>query len=311
MRSFRSIPKTLPFTKADLRLPAARRKGRRNSISGVQTKVLLALEKGTFNLVESGGDFILKPVPEDARSRFAADIPANEHLTMQIASKLFGIQVAENTCVSFADGELAYLTRRFDRRDGLALRQEDLCQLAGRSEETHGESYKYDYSYEEMADVIRAACPAYAVELPKVFRQIVFDYLFCNGDAHLKNFSMYESELGDFVMTPAYDLLNTDLHYANDLTFMALSLFKDENTTTEAFETLGYYTEPDFVLLGRAYGLDERAVTSFLVQFRRKEPQVAEMVANSLLSSEAKTEYLRLFHERLAMFRNLERDMKS
>ena len=302
--SFRGrVPDVLPFTKADLRLPMAIRKGQRNSISGVQAKVLLSIVDGKFEVVESGGDFILKPVPEDSRSRFAADIPANENVTMQIASRLFRIQTAANKCVRFADGELAYLTRRFDRRDGVSVRQEDMCQIAGRSEETHGEAYKYDFSYEEMAELIRMACPASGVELPKVFRQILFDYLFANGDAHLKNFSVYESDLGDYVMTPAYDLLNTILHYPGDLTFMALSLFKDPDFATPEFESLGYYSTADFIVLGRAYGLDEKSVRGMLDEFRTRAPQVEAMVEQSLLSQDAKREYFRIFTDRLAMFR--------
>ena len=250
MSSLGRFPDTLPFTKADLRLPMAVRKSRRNSISGVQSKVLLSIIDGEFAVVESGGDFILKPVPEDSLSRFAADIPANENVTMEIASRLFRIRTAENKCVRFADGELAYLTRRFDRQNGATVRQEDLCQIAGRSEETHGESYKYDFSYEEMADVVRSVCPASRIELAKVFRQIVFDYVFANVDAHLKNFSVYESDLGDYVMTPAYDLLSTMLHYPGDLTFMALSFFKDPDFMTSEFESLGYYSTADFVVLG-------------------------------------------------------------
>ena len=303
MSSLGRLPDTLPFTKADLRLPMAVRKSRRNSISGVQSKVLLSIVDGEFAVVESGGDFILKPVPEDSLSRFAADIPANENLTMEIASRLFRIRTAENKCVRFADGELAYLTRRFDRRNGATVRQEDLCQIAGRSEETHGESYKYDFSYEEMADLIRMACPASRVELPKVFRQIVFDYLLGNGDAHLTNFSVYESDLGDYVMTPAYDLLSTMLHYPGDLTFMALSFFKDPDFMTPEFESLGYYSTADFVVLGRSYGLDENAVRGMLEECKKRRPQVESMVRGSLLSDEAKKEYLRIFTDRLAMFR--------
>lgn len=303
MSSLGKVPDVLPFTKADLRLPMAIRKGQRNSISGVQSKVLLSLVDGEFAVVESGGDFILKPVPEDSHARFAPDIPANENITMEIASRLFKIRTAENKCVRFADGEIAYLTRRFDRRNGASVRQEDLCQIACRSEETHGESYKYDFSYEEMAGLIRMACPASRVELPKVFRQIVFDYIFGNGDAHLKNFSVCESDLGDYAMTPAYDLLNTMLHYPGDLTFMALSLFKDPDFMTPEFERLGYYSTPDFVALGAAYGLDEEAVLGILDEFRLRRPQVEEMVAGSLLSDSAKEEYLRIFNDRLTMFR--------
>ena len=160
-----------------------------------------------------------------------------------------------------------------------------------------------EFSYEEMAELIRMACPASCVELPKVFRQILFDYLFANGDAHLKNFSVYESDLGDYVMTPAYDLLNTILHYPGDLTFMALSLFKDPDFATPEFESLGYYSTADFVVLGRAYGLDEKAVRMMLDEFQTRAPQVEAMVEQSLLSQDAKREYLRIFTDRLAMFR--------
>ena len=299
----RKVPTVLPFVKADLRLPIATRAGRRNSISGVQTKVLLSLVDGEFGIVESGGDFILKPVPEDSESRFAADIPANENVTMQIASQVFGIATANNACVRFADGELAYLTRRFDRRNGASILQEDLCQVAGRSEETHGSAYKYDFSYEEMADVIRSVCPSARVELVKVFRQIVFDYVFGNGDAHLKNFSVCESALGDYVMTPAYDLLSTTLHYPNDLTFMALSLFRDPDFMTKEFEVLGYYSLPDFIALGRSYNVDEQAVRAVIGEFRQKADAVESFVRQSFLSPDAQTEYLRLFRDRLAMFR--------
>lgn len=299
----KNIPKVLPFTKAELRLPVAVRKERRNSISGVQSKVLLSLVNGEFSLVESGGDYILKPVPEDSESRFAADIPANEHLTMQIARKLFGIKTADNCCIQFADGELAYLTRRFDRIKGMTVRQEDLCQVAGRSIETHGSAYKYDFSYEEMAEIIRSVVPAARIELSKVFLQILFDYIFANGDAHLKNFSVYESALGDYVMTPAYDLLMTSLHYPHDLTFMALSLFKDDDFMTKEFEELGFYTAPDFILLGKAYGVDEKNVRKMILKFKSSANAVEDMVNSSLLSPAARNEYLRVFHDRLNMFR--------
>ena len=160
-----------------------------------------------------------------------------------------------------------------------------------------------EFSYEEMAELIRMACPASRVELPKVFRQILFDYLFANGDAHLKNFSVCESDLGDYVMTPAYDLLNTLLHYPGDLTFMALSLFKDPDFMTPEFEMSGYYSTADFVALGRCYGLDEKAVHGILDEYRKSLPQVEMMVGQSLLSEDAKREYLHIFTDRLAMFR--------
>ena len=101
----------------------------------------------------------------------------------------------------------------------------------------------------------------------------------------------------------AYDLLSTLLHYPGDLTFMALSFFKDPDFMTPEFEKLGYYSTADFVALGRSYGLDENAVRGILGECKMRQPQVESMVYGSLLSEAAKKEYLRIFTDRLAMFR--------
>lgn len=46
-----------------------------------------------------------------------------------LSGKLLGISTADCGLLSFADGELVYITRRFDRNDGDSkLHQEDLVQ---------------------------------------------------------------------------------------------------------------------------------------------------------------------------------------
>ena len=84
----------LDFTRSDLNLPEIRDTTRRASISGVQDKVQLKRKRGGFSVVESGGDYILKPIPQNTAARFANDIPVNEYLTMRIASKIFGMNTA-------------------------------------------------------------------------------------------------------------------------------------------------------------------------------------------------------------------------
>jgi hypothetical protein len=59
----------------------------------------------------------------------------------------------------------------------------------------------------------------------------------------------------------------------------------------------------DFVTLGRSYGLDEESVRGIVDEFKTQLPQVEAMVAESLLSEDATKEYLRIFRDRLAMFR--------
>jgi serine/threonine-protein kinase HipA len=288
----------LDFSVSDLNLPSTRDKTRRASISGVQDKVQLKRVRGKYMVVDSGGDYILKPVPRNTFAELAADIPANEAVTMDIAGRLFGIKVAEHELVEMKDGEKAYLTRRFDRRDGELIQQEDFCQLAGRSPETHGENYKYDASYEELAGLVRRFCPAAIVENPKIFFVILFNYVFANGDAHLKNFSLYRSNQGDYVLTPAYDLLNTSVHFPGEPTATGLDFFADGHFT-EAYETLGFYSSADFLELGRAFGVAEDEVRGHIALFAERCAAVEKMLAESALSAEAKARYIFRFHDRL------------
>ena len=288
----------LDFTYDELGLVPTVEKTRRSSVSGVQEKVQLKRVRGGYEIVASGGDAILKPVPRNTAAKFAADIPVNEHLTMRIAAKVFGIHTAENELVLLRDGECAYLTKRFDRRNGRPIRQEDFCQLSGRSEDTHGSNYKYDASYEELADLMRRFCPSVAVENPKVFFIVLFNYVFANGDAHLKNFSLYQSPQGDYILTPAYDLLNTAIHFPNDPSAAALDFFADGHFTPR-YEVLGFYSSADFIELGRCFGVSEAEVRKMLALFPARSAEVEEEIAKSRLSNEAKARYLFLFKDRL------------
>ena len=75
-------------------------------------------------------------------------MPANEHLTMQIARQVYKLQVAENVLVFFRNGEPAYITKRFDLKpDGMRHGQEDLASLAGRTKHTAGSDFIYDICF--------------------------------------------------------------------------------------------------------------------------------------------------------------------
>ena len=186
---------------------------KRISISGVQEKFSVLLEKNKLRLVNEGerGTYILKPIP--AAGRRPDQMPANEHLTMQIARQIYQIETAENALIFFRNGTPAYITRRFDVGENAAkLAQEDFASLAGRSPQTHGEHYKYLGNYLELFQLMKKYIPAYTVEAPKLLKLLMFNYLFSNGDAHLKNFSLLETPMGDYRLSPAYDLLNSRIH---------------------------------------------------------------------------------------------------
>src|SRR5882757_6225260 len=217
----------------------------RHSISGAQLKHSLQLEGKKLVLASHAGQFILKPIPPAMLIKEAGEAPANEHLTMQIAARLFGINTAANGLVYFKDGTPAYITRRFDvRPDGTRHLQEDMAQISGRSHQTNGEHFKYEGSYEEIGRLIRQHVAAYLPALETYFRLVLFNYLFSNGDAHLKNFSLIQADEGDYWLSPAYDLMCTVLHTPNE-TDTALSLFEGD-INTPFYETYGYFGRSHF-----------------------------------------------------------------
>lgn len=186
---------------------------KRMSISGVQEKFSVLLDKNKLRLINEGeqGQYILKPIPSAGKRPEC--MPANEHLTMQIAKQAYGIETAENALIFFKNGSPAYITRRFDlKEDGSKLAQEDFASLSGRTPQTHGEHYKYTGNYYELFQILKKFVPAYLIEAPKLLKIIIFNYLFSNGDAHFKNFSLIETSMGDFKLSPAYDLLNSRIH---------------------------------------------------------------------------------------------------
>ncbi|MBA4388087.1 MAG: type II toxin-antitoxin system HipA family toxin [Verrucomicrobia bacterium] len=291
----RRFPHQLAFNRSDV-VEFRARTAEHMSISGVQDKISLKLVRGRLEPTDRDGEYILKPVPSTDIPRFKPDVPANEHLTMQIASQIFGMVTAVNACVRFADGELAYITRRFDRRHGRKIAQEDFCQLSNRSEESTGRNYKYDSTCEEAGRILRQYCGAYPVEAEKLFMRILFNYVFSNGDAHLKNFSLFESPLGDYILTPAYDLLCTSMHFPNEAR-TALDMFDDHETAS--FKANGFYKRPDFIKLAEIYGLNANRTEKMLSAFAMAGPSIIDLVDRSFLSAPAKADFANRFQDRL------------
>ncbi|UYZ65225.1 HipA domain-containing protein [Hymenobacter weizhouensis] len=262
-------------------------------MSGVQEKfsVKMASSSSTLELTQAGGQFILKPLPVIVVSPEA--VPANEHLTMQLARQVFRLPTAACAVPRFATGQPAYLTRRFDVLTAKSrLLQEDFAQLGGRTSQQHGANYKYDYSYEEMGLLIRRALPStYLPELTAFFRLLLFNYLVGNGDAHLKNFSLHRTPPNKaYHLTPAYDLLNTELHFPYE-SDTAVPLFADPATDPPAFTALGYYTHDDFLELGRRLGLPLSRVRKLLADIVGHESQVQALIDRSFLPEDLKTAY--------------------
>ena len=267
------------------------------SISGYQEKYSLRLVKKELQLVENKGTHILKPIPVE-RLELVEDMPANEHVTMQMASQIFKIKTAAAALIFFNDGTPGYITRRFDYKvDGTKYQVEDFATLLGKSPEAERDDYKYNASYLEMAELIKRYVPAAKVELVNFFRIVVFNYLVANGDAHLKNFSVMESEQGDYVLSPVYDLMCTALHLNDSDICMRDGLYEGDFNEPE-FQTTGMYTRASFTSFANKMEIPLKLAENILDEMTSKENAVKEIIGRSFLSDTAKTAYFKIFTDR-------------
>lgn len=267
----------------------------RISISGVQKKLSLILVKNKLRLTRSGehGQFILKPIPDDLTK--PNQVPANEHLSMQLAEQVFEIPTAPNALIFFKGGQPAYITRRFDRTTaGEKLGMEDFASLSGKTRQTHGADFKYEGSCEDLFRLLKLYGGAYRVDSLRLFRLILFNYVISNGDAHLKNFSLLETPSGDYILSPAYDLLCTRLHVKDPDVAFTNGLFADD-FATESFRANGYYAFDDFLALGLRAEIPEALVRRELAAVGASRPKVVDLVGRSYLSEECRELYLRYF----------------
>lgn len=268
------------------------------SVSGVQEKLSMVLDGRELRLAreEEQGEYILKPAPRDLKK--VQQAPMNEHLTMQLAEQVYGINTAANCLVFFADGTPAYLTRRFDLGEsGHKWGSEDFASLAGKTSENGGANFKYEYSYEALGKLLPQFLPAWQVEIEKLFQQVVFNYLFSNGDAHLKNFSVLENPQGDYLMSPAYDLLNTRIHVDDSDFALSRGLFVD-GFKSEAWQKQGHAGYEDFVELGNRLAMRPKRVDKLLRSFIERQEKVEQLVEQSFLDAPTQRGYLQAYRTR-------------
>ena len=272
--------KDLEYTAEEQRQEAFNRASRM-SIQGIQPKLSarLNIKEEKFEIVDTGGRYILKP-----QHQFFPEMPENEDLTMKLASEI-GLEIPVHGLIWSKDKTLTYFIRRFDRKgqnDKVAV--EDFAQLAGLTRDT-----KYDYSMEEVVDLINKFCTFPAIEKLILFKLVIFNYLTGNDDHHLKNFSII-TEDGKVKLSPCYDLLNTTIEYRKPDEEIALPLKgKKKRLTYNIIEYFG---------LGRCE-LTAKSIDKVLDTISSAIPVWKSLIDSSFLSNGMKEKYLKLLETRL------------
>ncbi len=278
----------IPYLEADLLQLADRMIQGKSTVTGVQPKLSLTIDKpdkqtNKLTIVGLWGEYILKP-----QSPIWEELPEIEDLTMHLA-QLSKIPTADHSLVVLKSGERAYITKRMDRQSGKKIHMEDMCQLLGRLTED-----KYKSSHEQIAKEIKRSSSKPGLDLVRFYELTLFGFLTGNADMHLKNFSLIRQEQG-YELAPAYDLVSSALVVEGDDEELALTLCGKKKRLKVN----------DFYSAMTSSGMPEKTAENVLNKYQKIGPIWTEFIEKSFLSERMKEAYKVLIEKKLSqLYRN-------
>ncbi len=293
-----SVSPILPFSREVFKTELSKNYTHGMSISGVQKKLSLKITGGTLALTSTGGTYILKPTVEDF-----PDLSENEHVSMLIG-KALDIETPPVGLIKFSDGELVYIIKRFDWHGSKKIHKEDMASIFNLNRD-EGETYKYSQSYESIGKKLLEVTGEKPTVILDFFNRLVYNYIIQNGDYHLKNISVIADHLSreGFYdrLSPNYDSVMTRLYFPEE-NELALDFLKDDELPKE-YQTVGFYTRPDFEELGIKIGLTLPAVSVIFDKVKKRVEDLSDLVKASFLTESRKQQYLTNMQQRLAKLR--------
>ena len=265
---------TIDFGLADISQEAQKLAGKL-SISGVQPKLSVKLDKkeNALIVVTEGGEYLLKP-----QTPTFANIPENEQCCMDIAQEL-NIDVPPHCLLALKDKSLAYVVKRFDRKNGEKIHQEDFYQILEAKD-------KYIGSVEQIGRKLKEISSVPGLDVQLFFEQVVFYFLIGNGDAHLKNYSIAYQQDGQIRLTPAYDIVCSKLVISDEEDSAIAINGKKNNLKRKDFDMLAdYFKIPEKVRYEK---------------FERKFDMMKKIIKSSYIDKEKQTQFLNIIKERTA-----------
>lgn len=279
----------LPYTRENMSELAHQVIRTSASVTGVQAKMSLDVNRGgknepaKFTIVGLWGKYIFKP----QSSKYPC-LPELEDLTMKMAEAAH-IRTARHTLIRLADGELGYLTLRMDRgQKGEKISMLDMCQLTNRLTE-----HKYYGTYQQLAETIKKYSSAPMLDVQRFWEVVLFSWITGNSDMHCKNFSLVDNGNGEYVLSPAYDLLAVLLADPQDTEEMAMSF-------TVGGDKSGF-NRNTFITAFIQSGIPAVVADKMIERMKRNLPKWKELINLSFLPEKMKTYYHQLLDKRIAL----------
>ncbi len=258
------------------------------TVPGVQPKLSLGWIKTSLGKGPEGrltilnaleGNYILKPQNADY-----PQMPENEHLSMKLA-QLFKIDIVPVNMIRLQSGELCFITRRIDRNpDGSKNHMIDFLQILDLAD-------KYKGTMENLGETIGELSVNTVFDKLRFFEGTLFNFIIGNNDMHLKNYSMFLSEMG-WVLSPYYDLLNVKMILPRDVEDTALMLGGKKKNFNK-----GYFDR-----LGSVLMLNEKQINSVYGRLKKWLPEAHLKIDHSFLEPSRQKAYKELISERTQLF---------
>jgi serine/threonine-protein kinase HipA len=279
-----AVPPLLPYTEYQVNELALEVVQNHITITGVQPKLSLDIniDKNStnprrFTIVGLWGGYILKPPTPNY-----LHLPEVEDLTMHLAT-IAKINVVPHSLIRMQEGNLAYITKRIDRKNKIKLHMEDMCQLTERLTED-----KYHGSYEQIAKAILKYSINPFLDIVNFFEQLLFSFYTGNADMHLKNFSLIDQSGIGYQLAPAYDMVATVLVNPADDEDLALNLNGKKKKIKRS----------DFIAAFNTLKLEIKQQDNIFKKMEKAIPQWMKLIDNSFLNEEMKAAFKSLIVER-------------
>ena len=236
--------------------------GKRLSLAGAQEKTAVCVINGKIALPND--DIPTTHIIKTALPKYVQSIQ-NEYICMKVAKEI-GLEVAEVEIRKV--GEIEFLlVERFDRKYSNNLEcerilQEDFAQSLGVQARD-----KYKVTFKDCLKVLNQTATPANSKL-RFVRQVIFNYLIGNTDAHAKNFSVYLTNDG-ITLTPAYDLLCSSIYDCDQRIAMKIGKTR-------------YYsdvTEKDWEIFAQDLDISHKIVQAELERQKEYLPKIVEKLA--------------------------------
>lgn len=171
------------------------------SSAGARPKALIGFDRQQNHIVHGTGTLDANYEPwlvKFANTQDGVDAGAIEFVYAQMARQA-GITIPETHLFPAEQGAGYFATKRFDRNGSKRLHMHTACGLL------HSDFRTPSLDYQDLTE-LTTLLTRDVRETEKMFRLAVFNVLTHNRDDHSKNFSFLMNELGEWRLSPAYDL---------------------------------------------------------------------------------------------------------